>query len=483
MSSNEPPVLGLVLLVSQETPGRAERGELGEFSREVLHASDVESALEIILRTLPDLVIVDETVPENEVLRFLTNVRLASAETAVVVVSAKPSVDRAVRLVRAGAYDLVPGPLNRERLSKLVVGLVGELSRKVNRQDRFFCPQCPPSIDIVGKSEGLSEALEMLRLVSQSRCNPILILGETGTGKELAARAVHVWRSGEGEKFVAINCAALTANLLESELFGHVKGSFTGADRDKQGLFALAGEGTILLDEISEMRSDLQAKLLRVLQERTFRQVGGTRDLRCEATIIASSNRNLQAEVGANRFRRDLYYRLAVFPITLPPLRSPKRRDDIPLLAEYFLTNSTISTSGGPKTLSKPAGERLLAHSWPGNVRELRNVIDRALILSKGEQISPRDLIIDMQTERSSPPSSGALAEGGDKFSLEAAEREFILRALKETGWQRTRAAALLGITRATLHAKLKRYDIRPPGSKNAPAPTSNSSRMQEEHA
>jgi len=329
---------------------------------------------------------------------------------------------------------------------------------------RLYSPGCPPEVPIVGRSRGMTQTLETIRIVAQSRCNPVLLLGETGTGKELGAKAIHAWRRGEASKFVAVNCAALTANLLESELFGHVKGAFTGADRDKTGLFEAAGSGTIFLDEISEMPPPLQAKLLRVLQERTFRRVGDTRDIRCHATVIASSNRNLLEDARTGRFRKDLYYRLAVFPITIPPLRCPDRREDIPLLAEYFIRESHLSVNGETPTLSREAKERLLSHNWPGNVRELRNVIERAVILARGDRITCQELIID--GERPATAGDGGApndAETAREFSLETAEREFITRALRETGWQRTRAATLLGITRATLHAKLKRYGIKPP--------------------
>jgi two-component system response regulator HydG len=299
----------------------------------------------------------------------------------------------------------------------------------------------------------------MTRLVAGSRCNPILIVGETGTGKELVAKAVHTLRH-PNEQFVAVNCAALTATLLESELFGHVRGAFTGADRDKTGLLELAGSGTILLDEISEMPVDLQAKLLRVLQERSFRKVGGTRNIACNATILASSNRNLKNEVGANRFRRDLYYRLNIGPIVLAPLRSSERRDDIKLLAEYFLKTSTICPEKRNKvtSLTKLAVENLERHDWPGNVRELRNVIERAILLETSDKIGLSGIVIDPTecAEASESPTAG-LIKG---FSLAKAERELISRALKETGWQKTRAAALLGITRATLYAKVKQYNI-----------------------
>jgi transcriptional regulator with PAS, ATPase and Fis domain len=323
----------------------------------------------------------------------------------------------------------------------------------------FFSEELASSVFMVGRSPAVVNALRMIRLVAGSQCNPILVVGETGTGKELAAKALHLLRH-PNDPLVAVNCAALTATLLESELFGHVKGAFTGADRDKTGLLELAGSGTLFLDEISEMPIDLQAKLLRVLQERTFRKVGGVKDIACSATIIASSNRNLKAEVQANRFRRDLYYRVNVSPIVLAPLRSPQRREDIRLLARYFLETSTICPEKPNKvtSLTRLALEALEKHDWPGNVRELRNVIDRAILLETTDKIGLNGIIID--ATESAAASQNPAAGTCTGFSLAKAERELISRALRETGWQKTRAAALLGITRATLYAKVKQYNI-----------------------
>jgi len=260
--------------------------------------------------------------------------------------------------------------------------------------------------------------------------------------------------------FVAVNCAALTANLLESELFGHVKGSFTGADRDKTGLLQLAGDGTLFLDEISEMPLELQAKLLRVLQERTFRKVGGVKDLTCEATIIASSNRDLKTEVTEKRFRQDLYYRLNICPIVMAPLRLSDRRDDIRTLAQYFLETSSICGAGESKVtaITKMAMEALHRHDWPGNVRELRNVIERAVLFETTGKIGLSSIMIEPTATDSHPLA--VFNENIRDFSLEKAERELIARALHETGWQKTQAASLLGITRATLYAKVKQYNI-----------------------
>jgi len=329
--------------------------------------------------------------------------------------------------------------------------------------NRFGCDQRPLGVEIVGQSAGMVRCLETIRLISESGCNPVLILGETGTGKELAARGVHWWCWRDLQKFVPVNCATLNPNLLESELFGHVKGAFTGADGDKVGLFEKAHNGSIFLDEISEMPMEMQAKLLRVLQERTFRKVGGTKDISCNATIIASSNRNLLKEVEKGTFRQDLYYRLAIFPIHIPPLRDKDRRSDIPLLAQYFIETSAVRSRGEPLRLSAQAKERLMQYDWPGNVRELRNVIERAMILEKTDEISSESLIFDHQMHHSPAAKKTTPERLQEAFSLKAAECEFIRRALKETGWQRTRAAALLGITRATLHAKMKRYRITEP--------------------
>jgi two-component system NtrC family response regulator len=363
-----------------------------------------------------------------------------------------------------GAYDYLQGRQHYSRLEQ-IANRIKNKSKTIEPEriiSDFFAEDLAASVPMVGRSKAILHKLKMIKLVAASQCNPILIIGETGTGKELAAKAVHILRH-PNEQFVAVNCAALTANLLESELFGHVKGSFTGADREKTGLLELAGAGTLLLDEISEMPMDLQAKLLRVLQEKTFRKVGGIKNITCNATIIASSNRNLQKETRTNRFRRDLYYRLNTCPITIAPLRAPERREDIQLLAEYFLKTSNICPEkrGKITSLTKLAIEALEKHDWPGNVRELYNVIERAILLETTDKIGLSNIMFDPAEydELSDSPTSASQNQI-KSFSLAAAERELISRALQETDWQKTRAAALLGITRATLYAKVKQYNI-----------------------
>jgi len=450
-------------------------------SRNLVAACNVEEALQALRTTRPELIVVRETVPRDAALAFIDQVQATAPASPVVVLSRAPDVDEAIAFIQRGAKDYLPAPPDAKAVERALA--VARLASRETARNRYVFAECPAGVAMVGQSEGIRRTLRTIHQVAESRCNPALIVGETGTGKELAARAVHALRGGSPENFVAVNCAALTANLLESELFGHVKGAFTGADRDKQGLFELAGTGSLLLDEIGEMPLDLQAKLLRVLQERSFRRVGGTETVPCRATIIASSNRDLAAEAREGRFRRDLYYRLAVFPVRLPPLRAPERRDDIALLAQYFLETSDLPRAGRVEGLTPEARRRLLAHNWPGNVRELKNVIERAIITETRSRITPESLVLDHQDEPVDTKTSLPVPE--NDFSLETAERLFITRALRETGWQRTRAAALLGITRATLHAKLKRYKIRiPDRTGGSPGPKGNgadrASRLQE---
>jgi DNA-binding NtrC family response regulator len=433
-----------------------------QFSQEIFAADDLAEALDITLTVNPDLIIFDNSFHPVDIHDFLTTADKNSVNVPVVVVGDDDiNTDMSAEFIRMGAVDYLQTSKDYNRLQQIISRIKNKcetISIEKNTGD-FFAEDYAAAVCLVGRSKAILENLKMIKLVAASQCNPILIVGETGTGKEIAAKAIHNLRQ-PNEQFIAVNCAALTANLLESELFGHAKGSFTGADREKTGLLELADSGTILLDEISEMPIDLQAKLLRVLQEKNFRKVGGIKDITCKATIIASSNRNLKKQVEANRFRCDLYYRLNISPITIAPLRSTERKDDIPLLAEYFLKNSTIcpEKKGKITSLTNLAIEALKKHHWPGNVRELRNVIERAILLETTDKIGLSSIAID-------PIESGQLSEGqkGDyvkDFSLAKAERELISRALRETGWQKTRAATLLGITRATLYAKVKQYNI-----------------------
>ncbi len=439
------------------------------FTPRLFAVDELNDLPDLLDRAEPEIILLGSDMSFAQIRTIMETLALRNWKTPVIVIGSVCSDCNPVDYLALGVTHYIPDAGNIEKLGQ-ILKQSENIHAPVLENDPYFAEHCPPSVSIVGRSQAMNKTLKMIRLVSQSCCNPVLIVGETGTGKELAAQAVHTLRHGADKKFVAINCAALTANLLESELFGHVKGAFTGADREKTGLLELACDGTIFLDEISEMPLDLQAKILRVIQEKTFRKVGGIHDMECKATIIATSNRNLSNEVRQAKFRQDLYYRLAVCPITLSPLRAETRKEDILLLAQYFIRQSAIcpEKKGRIKGLTKLAAEMLLKHPWPGNVRELRNVIERAILLESGERIGTDNLFFEPESidaDEKVLPQSGHAASMRD-FSLEKAEKELVRRALDEAGWQKTRAASLLGITRATLYAKVRQYNLEQPADK-----------------
>jgi DNA-binding NtrC family response regulator len=433
-------------------------------AQETFATDDLAEALGIIETVRPDLIVLDHSYSTTHIRQFFHWTDNNSIDAPVVVVgNGQGNSDLSNQFIQMGAYDFLKASRELHHLERIVRQIKSKKKAGDKHKDAsaFFADDFTASVPMVGRSRAFLKTLAMIRLVAASRCNPVLIVGETGTGKELAAQAIHKLRH-PGQPFVAVNCAALTANLLESELFGHERGSFTGADREKTGLLELAGSGTILLDEISEMPLDLQTKLLRVLQEKTFRKVGGVKDITCRATIIATSNRNLYKETKAHCFRRDLYYRLNICPVIIAPLRSPDRNSDIGLLAEYFLSTSTICPEKTNKitALTQLAIEALHKHDWPGNIRELCNVLDRAIMLETTDKVGLNSIVIMPEFGDQMDSRLQNQTDQIKDFSLAKAECELITRALQETGWQKTRAAALLGITRATLYAKVRQYNI-----------------------
>jgi two-component system response regulator HydG len=363
-------------------------------------------------------------------------------------------VETAVAAMKKGAYDYVTKPLDVEDL-KLKIERALEAAR-LRRENQLLRERLGERFDfsaILGQSRAMKEIFETLALVAPSEAT-VLITGESGTGKELVANAVHENSRRKGASFIKVNCAALHENLLESELFGHERGAFTGAVDARKGRFELADKGTLFLDEIGDMSATTQAKILRVLQEGEFERLGGAKTLRVDVRVIAATHRNLEAMVEQGSFRKDLYFRLSVVPVHLPPLR--ERREDIPLLAEHFLrkcaeTNRKAVTGFRPETLAL-----LVRHDWPGNIRELENTVERAVILCPGEQISAQDL--PAQIRRLAGDSATARPFPGPGVTLRDAEKELILATLEKTEGNRTRAAETLGISRQTLLNKLKEY-------------------------
>jgi len=437
-----------VLVIEDETSMRTFLADVlrGEGYR-VDEARDGEAGLAIASSAELDLVLTDLKMPGPSGLDVVKRLRALPDPPEVVVVTAYGTVAGAVEAMKAGALDFLEKPLSGPDQVRLVARRAVERRRLFveNERLRDAARARPPGLVVVDK--GMRALLERLRRVAATDAT-VLILGDSGVGKEVVARELHRLRFGEGGPFVAVNCAAVPEALLESELFGHEKGAFTGAQARKLGLLEVASSGTLLLDEIGEMPMSLQTKLLRVLETREFTRVGGVRPIATQARFVASTNQDLGAAVSAGRFRQDLFYRLNVFPVVVPPLR--ERPADVQALAAHFLAQFR-ARAGKPAMELAPAAVRLLdAYDWPGNVREMRNAIERACILSEGGVVEPEDLGLPL------PP----VGVDGDEGILASMERDAILKALHEVGGNRRLAAERLGISLRTLQYRLKDYGV-----------------------
>jgi two-component system response regulator AtoC len=428
---------------------------LSRLGCEVLSAGDGKAALALAAEHEIDLVVTDLNMPELDGLGLLTALRSQGNPVPVIVVTAYGTVESAVAAMKQGAFDYLIRPLDLDQV-ELVVRRALDRQRIV-RENRFLRDEMDKGWeDFIGQGEAIAKVYELIRQVAPSRAN-VLLVGETGTGKELAARAIHR-RSGRNGLFVPINCAAIPADILESELFGHVRGAFTGAHKDKAGKFELADGGTLFLDEITEMSPALQAKLLRVLQENTIDRLGGSRPISVDLRIVAATNRDPKEAVKEGRLREDVYFRLNVFGIALPPLRD--RREDIPLLARHFLAKYGAELGGGSGALSEAALRALQSYAWPGNVRELENMMERAAVLSRGAPVEIGHLPLEI-TQAPSPAASPAVAEEEDldlERQVAELEQRLMRKALAEAGDNKARAARLLKISERTLWYKLKKY-------------------------
>lgn len=393
-----------------------------------------------------DVVLTDIRMPGMDGMELLRRVKSEHPEVVVVMMTAHGTVKSAVEAMKAGAYDYLLKPFSTDELLMLVRRIEGELqlAREVEYHRREERKRFG---ELVGQSAAMRRVFDLISRVAPSDAT-VLILGETGTGKELVARAIHQRSPRAKKPFVAINCAAITETLLESELFGYERGAFTGADRRKPGMFELASGGTLFLDEIAEMPPTLQAKLLRVLQEKVVYHLGGTTPIPVDVRIIAATNKDLKQLVRERKFREDLYFRLAVFPIELPPLR--ERREDIPLLVENYLARRGASAKVSPEAM-----ELLMGYDYPGNVRELENILERALILSGGKDILPEHL-----PELEEIPLVENISPVPGETTLAELEKKMLLAALEKAGGNKSKAARLLGITRRMLYTRLKKYGI-----------------------
>lgn len=461
----------LILIADDDDRHRAMLSTLlAEWGYDSLEAVNGEEAVKLCLHPesgrAPDLALMDVRMPGKSGFEAFQEIHREKADLPVIIMTAYSELSAAVEAMRGGAYDYLTKPLDFPRLEAILrnamiqVGLLQEnatLNESLKRRGGKY--------ELLGESAAMRSLGQLLRTIAPTEAN-ILISGESGTGKELAARAIHQASRRADGPFVAVNCGALTETLLASELFGHEKGAFTGADKKHEGLFLQACGGSIFLDEIGEMPFAMQVKLLRVLQEREVLSVGGKKPEKIDCRIICATNRNLLEEIARGNFREDLYYRLNVAAVEMPPLRG--RKDDIPLLAQRFAERLARENHKKFTAITPEAMSVLCEWRWPGNVRELENVIERAIILMPGEHIGLREMpewIMEAKKrekpERLQPCESDARVEEYEKFedmTLDEIERKVILRTLEKVGQNKTEAARILGITRKTLHARLNRY-------------------------
>ena len=423
---------------------------------EVFQANSAAEGIEVMDREPLDCVITDIQMPGGSGIDVLDHAGVHVPGLPVIILTAQASLQAAVDAVNKGAFHFLRKPVTGEELSSVVASAIEiRRTREENAFLRRELRKASPERRIIGKSPAIQKVLQVADKVAVSDCT-VLISGESGTGKELFARFIHR-RSRRGDRpFVSINCGALPENLLESELFGHVKGSFTGAHRASEGLFRVANEGTLFLDEIGEMSPAIQVKLLRALQEREVLPVGGTRPIAINVRVLAATNLDLETQVQNKRFRADLYYRLNVVPLHVPPLR--ERNEDIDVLVEHFLRKACESEGVPVKRFDENTQKLLKAYVWPGNVRELENIVERAVILVDDEEIA-QEALPPAVNRVGTAPSAEALMD--DDPTLEALERCYIAKVLDESHWQKKRASQILGIDASTLYRKIQRYRLR----------------------
>lgn len=425
---------------------------------EVVNAVDGAEAVTEVEKRFFDLILMDIRMQKTGGIEALRAIKEISPGIPIIMMTAYASVETAVAALKSGAFDYLTKPLDIEELKIMIAHALQH--HRLEQENLQLREQLDDRFDfsnIIGSSTSMKKVFETVALVAPSEAT-VLICGESGTGKELVANAIHLNSPRGGRPFVKVNCAALPETLLESELFGHEKGAFTGAVARRKGRFQLAHGSSIFLDEIAEMAPATQAKILRVLQERSFEPVGGSETIEVDTRIIAATNRNIEEEIRAGRFREDLFYRLNVVQIEVPPLRD--RRDDIPLLANFFVEHYAEKNRRHIKGLTPRALDLFMRYEWRGNVRELENVIERAVILARGDMIAHDALPEAVQAV--GPPSGASPIDLRTGRSLKEVEKEMILRTLTESGGNRTHAARILGISRRSLQLKLKDYGINP---------------------
>ena len=452
------PRLRILIVDDEKVQLEILEGFLVKQGYEATAAEDGQRALEKFKNGSFDAVLTDYRMPGMDGIQLLREVRRLQPEAVVVIMTAYGTVGTAVAAMKEGAYDYLTKPIDLDELLLLIQRVEREVG--LDQENRELKEQLREKFKvdfIVSASRQMEEALNLVGRVSRSSAT-ILILGESGTGKELIARAIHYSSPRADKPFVKVNCAALPENLLESELFGHEKGAFTGAVARRIGRFELADQGSIFLDEIGDLSPSLQMKLLRVLQEKEFERVGSNQTIRSDVRVIAATNRNLEEAIQKGTFREDLYYRLNVVTISLPPLRA--RKEDIPLLVEHFLKKYNRENKKNVASLSKEARDLLVRYDYPGNVRELENIVERAVVLCRGDTLTTQDLPLNLREGKAEAALERDRGTQSLPGTLEEIERQLILKALERSGGVQTKAAEELGISERVLRYKMKKYSL-----------------------
>jgi two-component system nitrogen regulation response regulator NtrX len=428
------------------------QGILEDEGYNVLTAETSEEGIEIIKKSGPDLIILDIWLPNMDGIEALEIIRDITPDIPVVMISGHANVELAVKSTKLGAYDFLEKPLSLDRIIITVERAIEKIA--LLKRYRELKEGYTKSLELVGKSPGIKSVVNQIELAAKSHAT-VLITGESGVGKEVVARLLHSASERAEKSFVEVNCAAIPQELIESELFGHEKGSFTGAFEAKKGKFELANNGTLFLDEIGDMSMQTQAKVLRVIETQVFQKVGGSKNIKVDVRIIAATNKNLAEELKQGRFREDLFFRLNVIPIVIPPLR--ERKEDIPLLTDHFSGLFAVEYGKPKKSVSTSAINRLQSYEWPGNVRELKNFIERMLIMISGDKIDAKH--VDMfEVEEGEFFNYSSLREARESF-----EKHFIIKKLKENNWNISKTAEVLEVERSNLHRKIKAYKINVP--------------------
>ncbi len=456
-----------VLVVDDEANIRKTlEGVLSDEGYRVLQAESGERALDVLSRSVVDAVLLDVWLTGIDGLETLKRAREMYPLLPVIMISGHGTIDTAVKAVKAGAFDFIEKPIS---LDKILITLSRAIEQGELRTENVELKErVEKKYRLVGDSEAMRKVRAEIAAAGPTNAS-VLITGENGSGKEIVAREIHRMSRRAAKPFVPVNCAAIPEELIESELFGHERGAFTGAVGKRRGRFELADGGTIFLDEIGDMSPRTQAKILRVLEERSFERIGGADKVRSDVRIIAATNRNLPKDVEAGRFREDLFFRLNVFPIFVPPLR--ERQDDIPPIADHFAAEICAELGKERKAFSREAMERILGHPWPGNVRELRNVVERLVILSMGKRIEEEAVLRVLavpaaRPERQAPAAVPALALDDFREAVLAFEREYLQRKLRENDYNVSRTAEKLGIDRTSIHRKMRQLGISAEGGR-----------------